>query len=187
MSVVFFKSFIKRPFQVASIIPSSRTLVERVACRFDFSEPRRIVELGPGEGVHTRELLQRIPHGSKLLLFELDDDLVKHLRAEFQNDERVEIIHGDAGSLSKEMQKRGWTHCDYVLSGSPFSTMPKAKKEPLIRSIHDALAPKPHAAFVIYQITAELRDHTPMFPRQVSKYCLQNIPPMFVISFFKQV
>ena len=55
MSALFFKRFLQKPFQIASIIPSSKALVERVAGKMDFSEPRVVAEYGPGEGVHSRE------------------------------------------------------------------------------------------------------------------------------------
>ena len=58
--------------QVASIIPSSRALIRRVAKKIDFTEPRVIAEFGPGEGCHTRELVRRMHPDSQLLLFELD-------------------------------------------------------------------------------------------------------------------
>jgi len=54
MSVLFFKRFLQRPFQIASIVPSSKALVERVARKMDFSQRRVIAEYGPGEGVHSR-------------------------------------------------------------------------------------------------------------------------------------
>ena len=55
MSALFFKRFLQRPFQIASIVPSSNALVERVASKMDFSQPRVIAEYGPGEGVlHAR-------------------------------------------------------------------------------------------------------------------------------------
>ncbi|HEV8184410.1 MAG TPA: hypothetical protein VGP40_00535, partial [Chthoniobacterales bacterium] len=72
MSVLFLKRFLQRPFQVASIIPSSKALVERVSSKMDFSEPRVIAEYGPGEGVHSREIARQMGPGSQLLLFELD-------------------------------------------------------------------------------------------------------------------
>nr|MDQ6940844.1 methyltransferase [Verrucomicrobiota bacterium] len=72
MSVLFLKRFLQRPFQVASIIPSSKALVDRVASKMDFSEPRVIAEYGPGEGVHSREIARRMSPHSQLLLFELD-------------------------------------------------------------------------------------------------------------------
>src|SRR5207247_8629486 len=44
VSALFFKRFLKRPFQIASIVPSSKALVERVASKMDFSHPRVIAE-----------------------------------------------------------------------------------------------------------------------------------------------
>jgi phospholipid N-methyltransferase len=49
-AVLFFKRFLQRPMQVASIVPSSKVLIDRVASKFDFSVPRTIAEFGPGEG-----------------------------------------------------------------------------------------------------------------------------------------
>ena len=40
MSALFFKRFLQKPFQIASIIPSSKALVERVASKMNFSQPR---------------------------------------------------------------------------------------------------------------------------------------------------
>src|SRR4029450_9109960 len=71
MSALFFKRFLKRPFQIASIMPSSKTLVDRVASKMDFSQPRVIAEYGPGEGVHSRELARGMCPDSHLLLVEV--------------------------------------------------------------------------------------------------------------------
>ena len=54
VSALFFKRFFKHPFQIASIVPSSKALVERVGSKMDFSRLRVIAEYGPVEGVHSR-------------------------------------------------------------------------------------------------------------------------------------
>src|SRR5437899_7732948 len=69
MSALFFKRFLKRPFQIASIVPSSKALVERVADKIDFDRARVIAEYGPGEGVHSREIARRMRRDCRLLLF----------------------------------------------------------------------------------------------------------------------
>lgn len=173
--------------QVASIVPSSRVLINRVAGKFDFSRPRVIVEFGPGEGCHTREIIKRMHPDSRLLLFELDPELANHLRHQFREDSRISVINTDAADLADELNKRGFLHCDYVVSGIPFSTMEIQKKRELLRCIFNSLAPNSGAAFIIYQVTNELRGHgSKIFPRIQSEYCLQNIPPMFVTVFYKQ-
>src|SRR5438045_9011962 len=71
MSVLFFKRFLKRPLQIASIVPSSKVLVERVANKIDFDRARIIAEYGPGEGAHSRELAQRMRRDAQLRLVDL--------------------------------------------------------------------------------------------------------------------
>src|SRR5438105_3297037 len=107
MSVIFLKRFLKRPLQVASIIPSSRVLVRRVADWIDFSEPRVVVEFGPGEGCHTRELVRRMDSDSRLLLFELDPELAQHLKVQFASERRVTVLNADAANLRGELARRG--------------------------------------------------------------------------------
>lgn len=181
MSALFFKRFLKRPFQVASIVPSSKVLVEKVAGKMDFSQPRVIAEYGPGEGVHSREIARRMGPTSHLLLFELDAHLSEDLERQFADDPRVHVIHGDAATLPDELQSRGFAHCDYVLSGIPFSILKIDKKRDLLQKTHDSLAPG--GSFIIYQVTNELKQHATLFEHAESEYCLQNIPPMFITVF----
>jgi phospholipid N-methyltransferase len=183
MSVLFFKRFLQRPLQVASIIPSSKALVQRVAGKMDFSVPRVIAEYGPGEGVHSREIASRLRPGSQLLLFELDPDFSRDLERQFAHDPRVHVINADAATLPQELQRRGIPHCDYILSGIPFSILKIEKKRALLRKTYDAL--KPDGKFIIYQVTNELRQHATVFQRDESEYFLQNIPPMFITVFHK--
>jgi phosphatidylethanolamine/phosphatidyl-N-methylethanolamine N-methyltransferase len=183
VSALFFKRFLQRPFQIASIVPSSKALVERVASKMDFSQPRVIAEYGPGEGVHSREIARRMSPDSHLLLFELDQAFARDLERQFARDRRVHVIHGDAARLPHELERRGIAECDYILSGIPFSILKIDKKRSLLQKTHDALAPG--GSFIIYQVTNELRQHATLFEDAESEYFLQNIPPMFITVFQK--
>ena len=183
VSALFFKRFLKRPFQIASIVPSSKALVERVASKMDFSQARVIAEYGPGEGVHSREIARRMSADSHLLLFELDAAFSRALERQFAGDPRVHVIHGDAASLPFELKRRGIACCDYILSGIPFSILKIDKKRALLRKTYDALGPS--GSFIIYQVTNELKQHATIFERAESEYFLQNIPPMFITVFHK--
>jgi phospholipid N-methyltransferase len=153
----------------------------------DFTRPRVIVEFGPGEGCHTREMVRRMHPESRLLLFELDRELASHLQQHFHAEPRVTVLNADAATLPQALAERGHPHCDYVVSGIPFSLLDQEKKRAILRSTFDVLAPHDDSAFIIYQVTNELRDrgHCAHFPRAESEYCLANIPPMFVTKFFK--
>lgn len=57
---------------------------------------QQIVELGAGLGALTHALLQ---HGGEVLAVELDRDMVRVLREEFPEQDRLEIRHGDAAAV----------------------------------------------------------------------------------------
>ena len=183
MSALFFKRFLQKPFQVASIVPSSRALVERVADKIDFEKARVIAEYGPGEGVHTREIVRRMRPDAELLLFELDTAFSRELERQFAGDARVHVCNRDAAGLPDELQRRGIEACDYIVSGIPFSILNIDKKRALLQKTHDSLAP--NGAFIIYQVTNELKQHATVFDHAESEYFLQNIPPMFITVFHK--
>jgi phosphatidylethanolamine/phosphatidyl-N-methylethanolamine N-methyltransferase len=181
MSALFFKRFLKRPFQIASIVPSSRALVDRVADKIDFDRARVIAEYGPGEGVHSREIARRMRPDCQLLLFELDAAFSRDLQRQFSDDQRVQVINDNAAHLPLELRKRGIDWCDYIVSGIPFSILQIDKKRALLQQTHDALAPG--GRFIIYQVTNELKQHAKIFDHAESEYFLQNIPPMFITVF----
>ena len=167
-------------------MPSSPMMIRRVGEKMDLSRPCVVAEYGPGEGCHTREMLRRAHPESKFLLFELDPAFCRDLERQFVNDARVVVINGDAATLPEELAKQNLSHCDYVLSGIPFSILEVGKKRRLLQKTYDALVPG--GDFVIYQVTNELRRHaTPsIFPSADSEYFLQNVPPMFITVFHKE-
>ena len=181
MSALFFKRFLKRPFQIASIVPSSKALVERVSGKIDFDRARVIAEYGPGEGVHSREIAHRMRPDCQLLLFEIDAAFSRDLQRQFSDDPRVHVINDNAAHLQSELRRRGIDACDYIVSGIPFSILQIDKKRALLQQTHDALAPG--GRFIIYQVTNELKQHAKIFEHAESEYFLQNIPPMFITVF----
>jgi len=185
-AAILFKRFLARPLRVAYIFPSTQFLVRRVVSKCDYSQARIIVELGPGEGVHTREILRRMTPDSRLFLIELDPVLADHVRGQFAHDPRVEVITADASKIREELTKRGIEYCDYVISGIPFSMFDVPTKLRILNAVHASLAPNAHSAFIVYQCTHELKQHATMFPRVRSEYCLLNLPPIFVTVYQKQ-
>ena len=183
MSALFFKRFLKRPFQIASIVPSSKALVERVSDKIDFDRARVIAEYGPGEGVHSREIARRMRPDCQLLLFELDPAFSRDLQRQFSDDPRVHVINDNAAHLPLELHRRGIDTCDYIVSGIPFSILKIDKKRALLQKTYEALAAG--GLFIIYQVTNELKQHAKIFERAESEYFLQNIPPMFITVFEK--
>ena len=101
MSILFFKRVLANPLRVGYVVPSSPFLTRQTARRIDFSRPRVVVELGPGEGCHTRQIVKRMDPHSRLILFELDEEFVSHLRKQFVRDPRVTVLNTDALHLPR--------------------------------------------------------------------------------------
>jgi phospholipid N-methyltransferase len=187
MHPLLLKRFFQEPRQIAYVVPSSRTLTRRVADKMDFSQPRVIVEYGPGEGCHSRELLKRMCPQSRLILIELDLELIECLQRQFSHNPQVTIIHGSAADVLPILQRLGHSHCDYIVSGIPFSLIPGDPKREILERTLQALRPEKHAAFLVYQVSRELRDggHCDHFARCETEFCLFNIPPMWISVFYR--
>jgi phosphatidylethanolamine/phosphatidyl-N-methylethanolamine N-methyltransferase len=187
MSLLLLKRFLQRPRQVAYIVPSSRILRKKVSAQMDLSQPRVVVEFGPGEGCHARHLLKVLPAGSRLLLIELDPILVPHLRKQFSGIPEVSIHHCDAARVVEILHGEGLEYCDYIVSGIPFKLLPQPQKAIILEQALQALRPEPHSALITYQVSKELDEngHCSHFGRRFHEFCLANIPPMWVSVFHR--
>lgn len=174
----FFQGFLKRPMEVASIIPSSRFLMRRVVRCADVAGARVVVELGPGTGGSTRTLLRAMQPDARLLAIEINPSFVKLLRSSIQ-DPRFLVHEGSAVDIAGALRAHGLERPDLVLSGIPFSTIPKRIGHDILTAVRDVLAPG--GRFVAYQA----RDRVEILGRQVFGRArvqmeLLNVPPMRV-------
>jgi phospholipid N-methyltransferase len=183
MSLLFFKRVLANPFRVGYVVPSSPFLTRQTAKRLDFSQPRVVVELGPGEGCHSRQILRRMCPDSKLLLLELDEAFANHLKRQFAAEERVIVIHADARHLAVELKAAGIVRCDYIVSGLPFFLIKEPLKRELLAAIADAMDAE--TVFVTYQVSLELAGEAKLFRLSDKKYCPLNIPPINILEFRK--
>ncbi|MCH1441871.1 MAG: ribosomal RNA adenine dimethylase domain-containing protein, partial [Rubripirellula sp.] len=56
----FLKNFLRNPGQVGAIAPSSDRLVRMMVDWFDWNQIRNVVEFGPGTGVFTKAISEKI-------------------------------------------------------------------------------------------------------------------------------
>jgi len=181
MSLLFFQRVLANPLRVGYVVPSSPFLTRQTAGRLDFSRPRVIVELGPGEGCHTRQIVKRMTPESRLILFELDSKFVGHLKKQFGNDNRVTVLQADALHLPETLQKLGYPRCDYIVSGLPFFLIDKDLKSRILARIAEAMDAE--TRLITYQVTTQLCDEDHLFELAGHEYCPLNIPPINVLTF----
>lgn len=181
MSFLFFKRVLANPLRVGYIVPSSPFLTRQTASRLDFSRPRVVVELGPGEGCHTRQILRRMNPESKLILFELDPEFVGHLRKQFRNDRRVTVLQTDAMHIREALEDLGHSRCDYVVSGIPFSVIEKSNRSRILERIASAI--HDNGRFIAYQLGTQLCEEDHLFELQKKTFCPLNLPPINIMEF----
>ncbi len=181
--VLFFKSFLERPKEVGSVIPSSRFLERRVARAARLDTAKIVVELGPGTGGTTRALLRHLAPDAHLVAIEINPRLAEQVRTRI-SDPRLSVYTGSAADIDDALRSQNLGAPDVVVSGIPFSTMPKSLALEILRSVRDALAPG--GLFVAYQV----RDRVKVLGRMVfgeprSQLEIRNVPPMRVYRFAK--
>jgi phospholipid N-methyltransferase len=179
----FFQGFLQRPRQVGSIVPSSRFLERRIVRAAGVEQARTLVELGPGTGGTTRALLRAMRPDATLLTIEINPRFVALLRRE--SDTRLIAHQGSAAEISRILAQHGLPKADVVLSGIPFSTMPRDIGMGILHSVHEALLEG--ATFVAYQV----RDRVESLAREVFgpaqvQMEIRNVPPMRVFRWQKR-
>ncbi len=176
----FFRGFLKSPKEVGSIIPSSRFLERRIVRCADVGNARVIVELGPGTGGTTRALLRAMGPDAELHAIEINPRFVNLLRSRFQ-DPRLHVHEASAADVTDILARHGHDGADVILSGIPFSTMPRELGIDILRSVQGAL--RPDGRFVAYQF----RDRVETLGREVMgrprvQTEIRNVPPMRVYT-----
>ncbi len=179
----FFTEFLRCPKQVGTLIPSSRYLERRIVREGELHRARRVVELGPGTGGTTRAILKAMPATSRLLAIESNPRFAAALGT--LQDPRLQIHQGRAERLGDVLDEHLFDIPDVVVSGIPFSTMPRASSEALLRSIWNGLPPG--GRFVAYQ----MRGHVEQMGNAIFGWSARvqwewrNVPPLRVYRWQK--
>ena len=172
---MFFKGFMKRPVMVGAIVPSSRVVISRVLKPVDWANTKLFVEYGPGVGTFCQPILDRLVPDATLLVIDTNPDFIGYLR-ETIADPRFVAVEGSAADVASIIAEHGFAHADYVLSGLPFSTLPKGVGAAIGQATYDVL--RPGGAFLVYQYTPKCRQFiAPYFERIDHGMEVVNIPP----------
>ncbi|MDX1516922.1 MAG: methyltransferase type 12 [Woeseiaceae bacterium] len=179
---VFLQGFLKTPKIVASVVPSSSFLKQRVVAEARVDTATTVVELGPGTGGLTKALLAAMPPDSKLLAIEYTAAFVPTLQR--IDDARFEVVNACASTLPDQLETRGLDAADAIVSGIPFSTMPGELATGIAAAIANAL--RPAGRFVAYQFSDRVVDVTRAYLGEpTTQRELLNIPPLRVFRWQK--
>jgi len=134
----FLREYISNPGSIGAVAPSGRMLASRMLDGISLESATTVVELGPGTGAFTTEILHRISSEAKFIAIEKNPVFLAGLRQRFEN---LEIIEGDAGNLVHLLHHRGIDAVDVVVSGLPWAAFPETVQQRILSEVHDILAP----------------------------------------------
>ena len=163
---VFARNFFRNPKMLGSVIPSSRYLVSGLLRDVDWPNTRVVVELGPGVGTITREILKRMRPDATLLAFEINDEFVRHLGNTI-DDPRLRVQHRSGAEVLDALRELRLGKADYVIAGIPFSIMTDQDRMTVLRNCHEAL--RERGVMLVYQFSGRVRSDLEKLYRRVHR------------------
>ena len=177
----FLKQYLRTPRSIGAVAPSSKYLAEKMVSDIDFEAAGCIVEYGPGTGVFTDELLKKIKPKTKLLLLEANKDFCANLRKKYAAYNNVAVIHGSAEHVDSYLKKFGIDKVDYIISGLPFTSLPKKVSEKILRKTRNLLGTD--GLFITFQYTLLKKDFIAKYFNNIEHVrVLRNLPPAYVLK-----
>lgn len=160
---------------VGSIIPSSRSTIEKMLGPVNWNECKLFVEYGPGVGTFCRPVLDRLRRDGELVVIDTNPLFIDYLKRTIR-DSRFHAVLGSAEDVEDIVRSLGHEKADYVLSGLPFSTLPEGVGPAIVAATHRVI--RPGGAFLTYQFSTVARDLTARyFERVETGMTWMNVPP----------
>ncbi|MBJ8204112.1 methyltransferase domain-containing protein [Bacillus cereus] len=184
--ITFLHEFIKHPKHTGAIAPSSKKLAKKMVDVIDFNRAKCIVELGPGTGVFTKEIMKRKKKETIFLLIEINEVFCKKLKRKFKDEQNVIVVHGSAENIKKYMEEFNIKCIDYILSGLPFTSLPEEVSKRILNNAMEVI--HENGEFITFQYSLVKKgfiEH--FFPEITLEKVWLNFPPAYVFSCKKEL
>ena len=174
----FLGEFIKGRKVVGAVAPSYKFLMKKMIAPIDFQKADVILELGPGNGVFTKAILERMKQTSKLFSFELNTAFYQHISNNV-DDKRLTLINDTAEKIDEYLEKHGIGKVDYIVSSLPFTVIPKEIKLTIIDKCVNQL--KDDGMFIQFKYSLNAKKLlSSKFSQIKIDFSALNLPPAFV-------
>lgn len=183
MSLSFFREFLRAPGTVGALWPSSPALARMMVRAAGVAEADFVVEIGPGTGAFTGEILASMRPDATFFALEKRADLAGIVSERFP---QARVATGCATELTlylKDGKKPG-----VVVSGLPWAAFPEPLQDGILAQITESLQPGgtfatfayfgPHWLAAGRAFRRKLHRHFASVHR--SSLVLANLPPAFI-------
>ncbi|WP_088259323.1 class I SAM-dependent methyltransferase [Fimbriiglobus ruber] len=181
-TMMFLGQIVRRWRVTGAVAPSgdplARAMTDAVG---EVARGQVILELGPGTGVFSRELVRRFPH-ARVVAVEVNDVFASHLSAAVPG---LTVVNGCASRLDEHLTNLGLSPSDVaaVVSGLPLLSLPGDLPQKILASVAAVLRPGRRYIQFTYFRRAWRRFDTVGFRWLPHRRVWRNIPPAIVLSF----
>ncbi len=166
-----------------AILPSSKYLGEKMLKGIDFEQVNVIVEFGPGNGVITKKVLQRMHKDAFLIVFEINEQFYKELQQ--IKDPRLILVNRSAETLGEVLKENSFSAIDVVISSLPLSVIPKTISERILQETYTFL--NNGGIYVQFQYSTQFYEVIKViFNNLKLRFEMRNIPPAFIYYCVKE-
>ena len=183
----FFAGFLRRPWTVGALAPSSACLARLVLRHCPLRKATTVVELGAGTGAITRLIQERIGADTTFLALELDARHVDRLRERYPE---VTVCRESAEDLHTVLARHDCQAADCIVSGLPWGNMNRRTQDRIMQQVLTSL--KPGGRFCGFgYLHARWYPSSRMFREMlaanfervhISRVVWRNLPPAFAYS-----
>ncbi len=180
---MFLNHFIVKPRQVGAFCASSPALASAMMEKIAWEKAQSIIEIGPGTGAFTGEILKNKQKNAHLVAVEINPKMAEVLRQKFP---QVTVEEDDAQNLSSICAKYRLGKADAIISGIPWTMLPVEVQDSLLAAIAENLAENGRFATFMYALpTRRKKNFVHKLARsfghiELSKVVWRNVPPAFV-------
>ena len=178
--MTFFTEFLRNPRQNASIVPSAPMACEKMFEGLDMAAMQYVVELGPGTGCFTKELMAQLSDSAEVLMLEINPTFCPQLEQTYGH--RFQVRQVSAHRMDEMVNALGWPRIDLVVSGLPY-TLPDKVIDPLFESLKRRTREGTTYRFFTYVPPLMKRKYVPAgFELTLEHRVVKNVPPMWIYS-----
>lgn len=178
---------IRSPGSVGAIWPSSPFLAKAMVRASSVESAGHVLELGPGTGAFTGEILSSLRHDASFSAIEIDPELARRMSRKFP---RAKVIEGCATKLGEHLASENVAPPDAILSGLPWAVFDDRLQTDILSQIHTVLKDGgvfstfayygPHRLKAGQAFRRKLENAFGQVER--SPVVLRNFPPAFVYT-----
>lgn len=168
--LMYINSFIQSPRSVGTLMPSSPALCKAMVQSVDWTALSLVVaELGAGDGVLTRHILQSMHQDASLSSYEINSRFFEEL--EQIKDQRLVVKKVSAEILDQPY--------DIIFSCLPFLSLPLRISLRILKSSLQILE-KTKGTFILFQYTQRMEKILSRYFEWERHLVVKNFPPAYV-------